>query len=274
MRYTAKPRVVAAARWASNRPYASAARVEWEGFCLLHHLVVRTGSNRTARRFAQPVPEGWREISVKLGCPWVVIDTRHDGSRLVRQLSEDDFTAEFESTEQAWEARRDAQLAWARHQFHHFGLDAHYLRSNSGDLDRPPWNDPVLRAERERVTALVTASGRPYDETFDPEQPDRTLNTPPAPSAFRVTQDVATVLRLLLDRPDEQIHGEEIAERSELGWKASRTLWRLKEAGWIEAHRDGPPGPAAEQRWSLTEIGARLATERLAGRPKDKGGTR
>lgn len=100
------------------------------------------------------------------------------------------------------------------------------------------------------------------------------LNTPPAPSAFRVTRDVAAVLRVLLDRPAEQVSGEEITECSELGWKASRTLWRLKEAGWVEAHRDGPPGPAAEQRWSLTETGARLATERLAGCPKNQGGTR
>uniref|UniRef100_UPI003F49A87D hypothetical protein n=1 Tax=Amycolatopsis sp. CA-151526 TaxID=3239921 RepID=UPI003F49A87D len=262
---------MAAARWAASDSYASAARVEWEGFCLLHHLIVRTGASRSARRFAQPVPEGWREISFKLGCPWVVIDTRPDGSRLVRQLSEDEFTAEFEPTEQAWEDRRDAQLAWARHQLDRFGVDAHYLCSNSGDLDRPPWNDPVLRAERERVTALVTESGRPYDETFDPEQPDRVLNAPASPSAFRVTRDVAAVLRVLLDRPDEQISGEEITQRSELGWKASRTLWRLKEAGWVETHRDGPPGPAAEHRWSLTETGARLARERLTGRTKRTG---
>lgn len=129
----------------------------------------------------------------------------------------------------------------------------------------------VLRAERERITALVTESGTTYNATFDPQQPDRDLYVPPSPSAFRVTQDVATVLRVLLDRPDEQIQGAEIAERSELGWKASRTLWRLKEAGWVETHRDGPPGPAAEQRWSLTETGSRLARERLAGRTKRTG---
>lgn len=264
--------MVSAARWASGESYSSAALVEWEGFCLLHRLVVRTGSSRSARRFAQPVPEGWREISVKLGCPWVVIDTRPDGTRLVRQLSEDEFAAEFEPTEQAWDDRRDARLAWARDQFHRFGVDADYLRGNRADLDRRPWNDPVLRAERERITALVTESGRPYDQTFDPEQSDRTLTTPPAPTTFRVTSDVAAVLLVLLAHAGEQISGDEITHRSELGWKASRTLWRLKEAGWVEA--DGPPGPAAEHRWSLTETGARLAAERLASRSKNQGGAR
>lgn len=127
---------------------------------------------------------------------------------------------------------------------------------------------------RSVVTRLSAVWERLCDGTFDPEQPDRTLNTPPAPSAFRVTRDVAAVLRVLLDRPDEQIRGEEIAERSELGWKTSRALWRLKEAGWVEAHRDGPPGPAADHAWSLTEQGLRLARERLAARAKNDGGAR
>ncbi|WP_190813405.1 hypothetical protein [Saccharopolyspora pogona] len=48
-------------------------------------------------------------------------------------------------------------------------------------------------------------------------------------------------------------------------------LWRLKEARWVEAHRDRPPRPAAEHRWSLTETGARLARERLTGRTKRTG---
>lgn len=147
-------------------------------------------------------------------------------------------------------------------------VDATYLRLNAADLDRAPWKDPVLRAERERITALVTESGTTYNATFDPQQPDRDLYVPPSPSALRVTQDVATVLRVLLERP-----GEEISQRSELGWKTTRTLWRLKEAGWVEAHREEPPGPAAQHRWSLTETGARLGAERLAGRRK-KGGTR
>ncbi|WP_199542556.1 hypothetical protein [Prauserella sp. PE36] len=270
MRYRTKPRTVAAARW-PEADRADAATAEWEGFCRIHRLVpVR----RTSRRIKPSVPDGWTMLLPHYGHPWVVVETRpgEDGHdrQVVRRLTDAEFDGEFEPAESAWEARRAALLAWARWRLN--SVDATYLRLNAADLDRAPWNDPVLRAERERITALVTESGTTYNATFDPQQPDRELYVEPSPSAFRVTRDVAAVLTVLLDRPGEQITGEMVARHSGTGWKASRTLWRLKEAGWVE--KDGPPGPAAEQNWSLTETGARLAAERLANRAKNQGGTR
>lgn len=267
MRYRTKPQTVAAARWPEG-DRADAATAEWEGFCRIHHLVpVR----RLSRRVKPSVPEGWTALLPHYGHPWVVVETRagENGSdrQVVRRLTDSEFADEFEPEESAWKARRAALLAWARWRL--TSVDANYLRLNGADLDRAPWNDPVLRAERERITALVAESGTTYNATFDPEQPDRGLYVAPSPAAFRVTRDVATVLQVLLDRPDEQVTGDVIAQRSGIGWKASRMLWRLKEAGWVEIHRDGPPGPAAEHRWSLTSTGARLARERLTRRRSD-----
>ena len=222
---------------------------------------------------AYSAAEGWREITLKPGFPWVVIDSRPDGTRRVLQLSDAEFAAEFEPSGQAWdESRCDALLAWARNQLHRFSVTADYLRSNSADLDRPPWKDPILRAERERITALVTASGRPYDQTFDPEQPDRTLVTPPSPAAFRVTADLAAVLRVLLETPGERIRTDEIRARSGLERKAMRALVRLQEAQWVERHTDDP-GQTDSWQWWLTETGLELARKRLRRRSNNDGAT-
>jgi hypothetical protein len=269
MRYRARPRVVAAARWASNVPYGDMARVEWEGFCLLHRIVTRSSSpRRHVRRSARkPVPEGWREISEQFDRPWVVIDER-DGAPLIRQLSDDNFTAEFEQTEASPDDRRAALLAWARDAFHTFSYSADYLQANSQDRDRAPWTDPILRAERDRVTALLIESGLPYPETFDPEQPDRTLHAPHDPARLRVTADLAEVLQVLLEHSAEPILGKDVRDRSELGGRTAGALLRLQDARWVAVHRDGPPGPAEDHRWSLTEAGARLARQRLERRGK------
>lgn len=265
MKYRTKPRVVAAARRPFGDRSYGVVHAEWEGFCLLHRLIEPRGTSRYARRYARSVPTGWAEIQRGLGGSWVVVDTGPDGKPVVRCLSDDEFAAEFEPTEQAWEGRRDALLAWARHRL--ATADADYLRLNRADLDHAPWTEPILRAERERIHALVQESGRTYDQTFDPEHPDRELRTPPPPPALRVTADLAAVLEVLLDQPGERLPGREIRDRSGLSWKAARLLWRLHEAGWADHHTD-EPGSTDTRLWWLTDTGIRLGRERLGRRAR------
>lgn len=260
MKYRAKPRTVSAARYTDR--YGTVERAEWEGFCLQHHLAEQ--HHGTGRRWAPSVPPGWTEIWPGRWNPWVVVDTAA-GTTAVHQLTDEQFSGQFDPAGQAGEARREALITWARHQL--AGVDAGYLRSSASDLDRPPWADPVLRAERERITALVTASGLRYDETFDSQHPDRKLRKPATPTSFRVTAETAAVLEVFLSRPGEQLTSDAIAQHSGVQRKAGHILWRLKQSGWAATTEFS--ADSSTRTWWLTETGAALGRERLARRARN-----
>lgn len=256
MEYVRRPTAATAARWPSGYDALFTA------FMRRHNLVAVGPSLPGRYRSRRPIAPHLTEVRVNEYKPWVVVEADCDGRQVVTTLSDAEFAHRFDPRQDTGLARQVA-IEGARQALEL--TDADWIDAMTAHRDEAgEWGHPAEQEEWARIRDLVAQADTIYACTYDPQRPDRPPRKQPT---VKVTDNVATVLRLFLDAEDgTQLSQIDISARTGLFGDAVRSaLSTLLHGRWCKAT---PPGPDHPTRYRLTPRGRTAGTERLAKRAR------